>query len=187
MIDYARHFGLLCVFAAAVAIARPDRLSSGIGSEFALYGALHACALALSIGWGSARSLRRMVLLVAGGAILAMATARLGLYGLRTIGGHTEAGPAIVVAAAAALGAFAYGTLIRSVRAGPSPRALVAISCACAAAAVVALEICRRLQSANALWLVFPWWFVFSAGLCCAARVPPRPAGGAMPISGQSR
>jgi hypothetical protein len=177
---------LLCAIAVAVAIARPGRFLPGSGSEFALYGALHACALALSIGGSSARSLRRAALLIAGGAILAMATARLALYGLKATGAHMQAGPAII-AGAAALGAFAYGMLIRSVGAGPGPRSLLAISCACAVAVAVSLEVCRRLHSVNALWLVFPWWFAFSGGLCRAALVPPRPAAAAMPISGQSR
>jgi hypothetical protein len=161
----------------------------GTSSELALYGALHSCTLVLSIGSSSARSMRRTVLLVAGGAMLAMLTARLGLYGLKAIGPHaTPAAPAMVVAAVAALGAFAYGASIRKVLAErPGAGSLVAISLACAAVAAVSFEVCRRRHSAEALWMVVPWWFAFSGGLWCAARVAPTAIRGAMPIPSQSR
>ena len=48
LLHYARHFGLLALFSAA--LATPGwRAQLGIAAQFALFGALHAAALVLSV------------------------------------------------------------------------------------------------------------------------------------------
>jgi hypothetical protein len=173
LLNYARHFGLLGCFTAALAVAGPRVGLGGIGPQFALYGALHASALALSIVGGSRLSAGRRLLFVALAAILALSTARLGLLGLRVVdGGGGSAGPLAILAVCASLGALAYGTLIRGVLVTPggsgarlSLRALAATSLGCAAATAASFTVGRGLHAAGSLWLVVPWWFAFSGGL----------------------
>lgn len=167
---------MLGSFAAALAIAGPRGLA-GIGAQFALYGALHATALALSLSGGARLSSGRTLSLVAGAAILALATARLGIFGLHAVsvlGG--SAGPFAILAACAGLGALAYGGLIRAVLTDPPEAArrsrmksLVATSLGCAAATSVSFAAGRGLHASGVLWVVAPWWFAFSGGLWCAA------------------
>jgi hypothetical protein len=150
---------------------------AGIGAQFALYGALHATALTLSVVAGARPSRGRRLLFVAGAAILALATARLGIFGLRAegaIGGSS--GPAAILAACAGLGALAYGALIRAVLKNraeaarrPKMKPLIGTSLACAAATLVSFAASRGLHASGVLWLVTPWWFAFSGGLWCAA------------------
>jgi hypothetical protein len=172
MLKLRRHLALLCSFAVVLGFARPGRAMPGIGREFALYGALHASALAFSLTPAAALSTGRKILLIAGAAFLSMLTARLGLDAITSVAGHGgPAMPVLVLAAAAALGAFAYGTLIRSLVGGrPSPRSLLAISLGCAVAACVSFIVGRRFHAAGALWLVLPWWLTFSGGLWCEER-----------------
>ena len=178
MLNYARHFGLLGCFTAALAIAGPHAGAGGIGSQFALYGALHAAALALSIGGGAGLAAGRRLLFVALAAILALSTARLGLLGLHVVGGGGgSAGPLAVLAVCASLGALAYGVLIRAVLvtsggigAGLSSRSLAAITLGCAAATPASFAVGRELHAAGILWLVAAWWFAFSGGLWFAGR-----------------
>ena len=70
MFNFARHFGLLGLFTAALAVAGP-RAGPGIGTQFALYGALHAAAVTLSPADGARPSPGRRLLFVAVAAILA--------------------------------------------------------------------------------------------------------------------
>ena len=161
--------------------ARPQRLMPGIAGEFAVLGALHATALALCIPRTAGFSPGRAALLVAGGALLAWCTVRLGFRSMALVQGlglHGAGIPFLVLAMAAGLGAAAYGMLLRSlVRDGPSLAALAVIAPACAAAACASLALCRRAQLADPLWLALPWWLAFSGGLSrCAhpARSPLR-------------
>jgi hypothetical protein len=158
---------------AVLAVAGSRAGPGGIGSQFALYGALHAGALALSIVGGSRLSAGRRLLFVALAAILALSTARLGLLGLHLAGDRAgPAGPWAILAACAGLGALAYGLLIRGVLMNPgdiggrpSAISLGAISLGCAAATSACLAAGRGLHAAGVLWLVAPWWFAFSGGL----------------------
>lgn len=168
MFNYARHFGLLALLATALAIAGP---STGLAAQFALYGALHAVALVLSLRAGGGFAPARRLLFVAIAAMLALSTARLGLFGLHVasgVGGWF--GPFAVVAACAALGALAYGALISASMALIDPTSLAAISLGCAAATSASFAVTRALHGARVLWLVIPWWFAFSGLLCYAGR-----------------
>jgi hypothetical protein len=176
LFNYARHFVLLGSFAAALAIAGPRGLA-GIGAQFALYGALHATALALSLMGGARLSPGRSLSLVAGAAILALATARLGVFGLHAVSGlGGSAGPFAILAACAGLGALAYGALIRAVLANACNalgrlrmKSLVATSLGCVAATSMSFAASRGLYASGVLWVVAPWWFAFSGGLWCTA------------------
>lgn len=170
MFNFARHFGLLGLFTAALAVAGP-RVGPGIGAQFALYGALHAVALTLAPAGGVRLSPGRRLLFVAVAAILALSTALLGLQGLHQltgIGGSADA----LIAVCAGLGAFAYGASIRGVLEAPlgaarrwSSKSIGATSLGCAAVAALSFVACRKFHAASVLWLVAPWWFAFSVGL----------------------
>lgn len=174
MLDIRRHFALLGLYtagAAAVAAA-PVRVAPGLLGEFACYGALHASALVLSLDNGAAPSAIRRASLVAGGALLAWLTARLGLLVLRTLAGYGgPATPTLVLAAVTGVGALAYGLLIGGVFGRPlQPKSLGRVALGCAAATGVAFTVSRRGHFAGVLWLVVPWWLAFSAGFWWADR-----------------
>ena len=172
MFIFARHFGLLGLFTAALAVAAP-RAGPGIGAQFALYGALHAVAVTLSLGGGARISPGRRLLFVAVAAILALSTACLGLRGLHRVsrlGLGASAGA--MIAACAGLGALAYGVSIRGILAAPlgvarrwNSKSIGATSLGCAAVAALFFAGCREFHAAGVLWLVAPWWFAFSTGL----------------------
>jgi hypothetical protein len=182
LLHYARHFGLLTLFSAA--LATPGwRAQLGIAAQFALFGALHAAALVLSIRACAGVAAGRRLLFVALAAMLALATARFGLFGLRALSGAGGwFGPFVVVTVCAGLGALAYGELIsgflangRSVMApgGVAPlavRSLALRSLGCAAATCASFAIGRALHAIDVLWLTIPWWFVFSGLLWYAGR-----------------
>jgi hypothetical protein len=176
VIQYARHFALLGLLTAALAVAQPIAGSLGIRFEFALYGALHAAALALSMVGGARPSGARRLLFIAAAATLALATARLGLFGLRVVGGlGGSGGPWVILAVCAALGALAYGALIRVVLGTPggmvwSRRSVGATSLGCAAAVSACCAAGRGFHTASPLLLVAPWWFALSGGLWLAGR-----------------
>jgi hypothetical protein len=170
LFNFARHFGLLGLFTAVLAVAGP-RAGPGIGAQFALYGALHAVALTLSAAGGARLSPGRRLLFVATAAMLALSAALLGLHGLHRLTGFGAPAGALI-AACAGLGALAYGASIRGVLAAPlgaarrwSPKPIGATSLGCAAVAALSFVACRELHTASVLWLVAPWWFAFSVGL----------------------
>lgn len=181
MLHYARHFSLLALF--SLALATPGwRAQLGIAAQFALFGALHAAALVLSIRACAGVAAGRRLLFVAIAAMLALATARLGLLGLRALSGAGgSSGPFAVVAVCAGLGALAYGALIGGFLAnGPSliargvtplaVRSLALRALGCAAATGASFAISRALHAIDVLWLTIPWWFVFSGLLWYAGR-----------------
>ena len=119
LFNFARHFGLLGLFTAALAVAGP-RAGPGIGAQFALYGALHAAAVTLSLA--TARGLHR----AAGSCSWHRRDTRPidgvpGLRGLHRLS-RLELGVSAVaiIAACAGLGALAYGVSIRGILAAPS-------------------------------------------------------------------
>jgi hypothetical protein len=178
LLHYARHFVLLASFSAVLAIIG-WRAGLGIGAQFALYGALHASALVLSIrdGVGARVAPLRRLLFVVLAAMLALANARVGLWAwhaVSAVGGRH--GPLILVAACAALGALAYAASINAVlpnrHGGPVPFAATATATAlgCAAATCVSFAVSRALHAATVPWLTIAWWFAFSGSLWYADR-----------------
>ncbi len=176
MLNIARHFGLLALFAAALAaFGTPAGL--GIGARFALYGALHAVALVLSLGPRATPTPGRRFAFIAIAAVLSLATARLGLFGLRELAGAGGSSGYLVVAGCAALGALAYGVSIGAVLANRASGgaafdrgSLAARALGCAAATCAAFAVSRALHASGSLWLVLPWWFAFSGLLWCEGR-----------------
>jgi hypothetical protein len=163
-LHYFRHFALLvCIAAAILALRR--RLALDAASWFALYGALHAAALAASLRirqpWW------RSLLFIAVAAGLAMSIARLGLFGMRYVGKLPGvSGAAALLGTASLLGAFVYGSLIRRFRLAEFPIGpLAATASACALAALAVLGTVGHAPVRGALWLTIAWWFTFSAGL----------------------
>jgi hypothetical protein len=177
MFYQARHFALLALFAAAAATLG-SHADLGIAGQFALYGALHAAALVLSVPASAGLAPGRRLLFVAVAAMLALLTARLGLFGLRALSGVGGSwGPYAVVGACAGLGALAYGASIGAVlangRSGVASfdvSSLAAITLSCAAATCAAFAVIRALHAVDAFWLAIPWWFAFSGLLWYAGR-----------------
>lgn len=174
MLDLRDHFALLGLSAAAAAAlaATPAPVAAGPVGQFALYGALHAGSLALSLRRGTAPSAARRVLLIAAGALLAWLTARLGLVALQTAAANSSpGGRTVILATVTGLGALLYGLSIEAILRWPlRAGSLAAIALGCAAATGVAFQVSRRLHLGGALWLVIPWWLSFSGGLCWAAH-----------------
>jgi hypothetical protein len=182
LLHYARHFGLLALFSAA--LATPGwRAQLGIAAQFTLFGALHAAALVLSIRSCAGVAAGRRLLFVAIAAMLALATARFGLFGLGALSGAGGwFGPFAIVAVCAGLGALAYGVLISALLANGrldmasgdvaplGVRSFALLSLGCAVATCASFAVSRALHAVDVLWLTIPWWFVFSGLLWYAGR-----------------
>jgi hypothetical protein len=162
---YARHFTLLVCIAALLAVIGPSRVAARADSAFALYGALHAFALVVSLR--SPKPLWRRILFIAVAALLCAATVRLGFYGVRFAAKLPGSeGPPILLGILSALGALAYGILIRRFLEYPlALDALAITSLACMSATLAAFAAATHFQVRNGLWVAVPWWFAFSACL----------------------
>jgi hypothetical protein len=174
LLDYTRHFVLLLAMAVGLAGASllaamltPGLLPagallspSGIASQFAIYGALHAFALVSSF---TARpSVARQIGLVAAAAAMSVATAWLTLVLARRMSNSSGPGPIVIIAAA--LGAWAYAAAIRcALRVSLGARSTLWISLACATAVAAAYPWVKHLVSAAGLGLAIAWWVAFSA------------------------
>jgi len=157
---------------AAMAAMVGDLARASLVAEFALYGALHAAALALSARAGPSPA--RRALFVAAAAGLSAFIARVGLDALGASGrlaGHIpllglHGLILLAVFASSALGALAYGAMIRGLFGARLPAARLGIaSLGAAGAACTALVICQRLHAGSGPWLAISWWFAFSGGL----------------------
>jgi hypothetical protein len=169
--NHARHVALLGSLTAALVIAGP-RAGSGISLDFALFGALHAIVLALSVEPGAGISALRRAGFVAASALLAWVIARLALLGWRAAAGLGEsATPFILLAAASGLGAVAYGLSIRRLLAnfswagGSAVKWLGAAAFGCAAGVLAGFALARAFHGAALSWLAIPWWLAFSGTL----------------------
>jgi hypothetical protein len=160
----ARHF-LLLLLAAVLGATSPWRVAPGVDSEFALYGALHASALVVSLRIRP--SMGRQILFIAGAALLCVLTLRLGLSGMRFAEKLPGlASPMVVLMLASAAGALAYGVVIRKFSILDIPRRAIAASAAlCLFAEFAAFLTETHFQMVRGLWLAIPWWFAFSGGL----------------------
>jgi hypothetical protein len=166
---YRRHFLLLAGFALLLVAAGRIRLTGGLSTTFALYGSLHALALALS--WRCPKSIGRCCLFIAVAAALSATTFQAGLLGQPWIGALV---PGIGLYATACissmLGAAAYGIALRSFGVFPlNSGALVGISAGCAVATCAALFSIARFHFGQS-WLAILWWFAYSGGLWCCER-----------------
>jgi len=164
LIDGPLHFALLSA-AALLVVASPWRIAPALAAEFALFGACHACSVAVSVQ--PRVPLFRRVLFVAAAALLSLSTARCGLYGIQVAAKlNPTAAPLVVLVAMAVLGALAYATLIRLALDYPMPSGSPAlIAAACAIVTIAAYSVCRHYRVFGGAWLAIPWWFAFSLSL----------------------
>lgn len=181
-INFRRHFACLAFAAAILLISKQGSLPEWLyGSRFssALYGALHATALALALK--PARTLTSGLLFV---VITAAVSANIPLMGLALAGRLNLAGVAPYFIAAytmgAAIGAAAYWTLVRFfwIR-NLAMRSLFQTIGMCVGATQLALAACavasHRGRSSATVFGVLPvifWWVAFSLSMWLFARGP---------------
>ena len=162
---YGRHFSLLIGMAGSIAIASLQPIMPGPVAAFALYGALHASALVLTLR--RAPPLRRRLLFIAAACLLSLSIAYVGLHAARIAGlAHAHFGPRAILAACSIAGALGYGFLIRALRMlelGVSALALIGLACALATGA--AFYAGTRYGVPWGVSLAVAWWCAFSGGL----------------------
>jgi hypothetical protein len=161
-----RHFGVLACMAAALILFGRWR-SMGPLAAFAVYGALHALAIVVSLR--NPQPLSRKLRFIAFAAALAVVSTALGLRGSTFLGALSGlVGPPLLLAVSAGFGAASYGMLLKAFWFDDlSPRTIALIVLGCVAATTLALETDVVPKTADGLWLALPWWFAFSLGLWC--------------------
>ncbi len=167
---YARHFLLLSCFAGVLAaLNRPP--FNRLFVSFAMYGALHACALVFALR--SAPSARRRILFIGIGALLSALTLGVGLTARRLIGDLPDGwGLYVPLALSSAIGTLTYGVLIRAFWIPLlTLTQLAAIALGCLAATFLAYFTLGHSVLSGPSWLAVWWWYALSAGLwCCDGR-----------------
>jgi hypothetical protein len=162
---YLRHSLLLVGFGIFLDIATRARLVNDMTSAFALYGALHATALALALR--APQPLWRSVLFVIVAAGLSVMTLRMGLIGMHMTGSLPgNLGLYLTLGLSAMIGATSYGVLTRFYGIPElTPAALAIISAACMLATYAAFFILAHTHWFGGWLLAFFWWCAFSGGL----------------------
>jgi hypothetical protein len=162
---YPRHFLLLACFSILLAVVTRLPLFNDLSVSFALCGALHASALALSLR--VPQSIGRSCVFVVIAASLCVITLRVGLVGRHLFGALPgNLGPYTALGLATVTGAFTYGILIRLCGMFPmTPVSLSAISLGCMLATFLALITAGPLHFPGPWWLAVLWWHAFSGGL----------------------
>jgi hypothetical protein len=162
---YPRHFALLTGFALLLAVMSHLHLANELSLSFALYGALHASALILSLR--TRQAIWRKCLFIFIAASLSVVILYVGIFGRHlsgTLPGNV--GLFTVLGFSAMTGAVAYGVLIRlfGIYKLP-PGSLAAIAFVCMLATLVALVTASRSRYLGQWWLAVLWWYAFSGGL----------------------
>ena len=162
---YPRHFLLLICLSLLVAVAPRPHASSGLNASFALYGALHASALALTLR--AHRPMWQKCLFVVVAAGLCVMTLRVGMAGRHlseTLPGN--AGLHAALGFSAVTGALIYGISVRLfwISAMPST-SLAVISLSCLLATLAALFTGTYFHVLGPWWLAVLWWHAFSGAL----------------------
>jgi hypothetical protein len=162
---YPRHFLLLCAFGVSLAIVGRLHLVSNLDASFAVYGALHAAALVLSLG--RRRSMWRQCLFIVLAAGLCVLTLHVGMWVMHPLGRLPgNVGLYMALGVAAWTGAMIYGISIRLWRIHPlTLRALAVIGLGCVLASYAAFLTLAHIHSLGRWWLPVCWWFAFSGGL----------------------
>jgi len=165
--NYGRHFALLAVAVLlAFLISHWDLFGEPFLPTFAANGALHAAALVLALR--EPALLVRKCLFVAIAAALSIVTLYVGIIALQLFAAlpSTERLYAVLAVCSVA-GAITYGSLIRFFWMKKfSSRLILAISLACAAAAMLAFLVASQFKFVEGWWLTAAWWLAFSASLC---------------------
>jgi hypothetical protein len=178
LLDYVRHFRLLALAALGLSLAAFTKLGHGFfGSQggirlaFALYGALHALALVLSLRTGGI--LRRITFVATAAALSAAVTAS--ALTLAPRAPHPSI--TLILVGAAALGALLYAGAIRAVlRVRLEPRVFLATISVCAAALIPATSLLGEIPRTDGLVLAIPWWVAFSLALFVTDAARARPS-----------
>src|SRR6202044_1819989 len=172
VVHYRRHFLLLGVFSIALAVISRLHLLSNLDASFALYGALHAAALVLSLG--TRRLAWRQCLFIVLAAGLCVMTLHVGIWIMHCLGRLPgNVGLYTALGAAAWTGAVTYGIAARlwGLR-RLKPRSPAVIGLGCAAATYAAFLTLGHFHSLGRWWLPVLWWFAFSGGLWYHDRRP---------------
>ena len=163
---YRRHFAWLAAFSILLVLTNRLLLAAGISLSFAMYGALHALALALTLR--VRQPVRRMVVFVGVAAALSVAALQAGLAALKLFGMLLAGNSGLYAALgfAAMLGAMSYGVSIRQFRMYELPMSeLALISVGCVAASCAAFFTLVHFHALGRWWLAVLWWCAFSIGL----------------------
>jgi hypothetical protein len=173
---YPRHFSLLACFSILSAVMTRLPVSNDLSVSFALYGALHASALVLSLR--APQPIARNCLFVVIAAGLCVITLRVGMVGRHLFGALPgNLGIYTALALATITGALTYGLLIRLC--GIFPMTLVslgAISLGCMSATFLALFTAGPLHFPGPWWLAVLWWHAYSGGVWYVDRRQSRAA-----------
>jgi hypothetical protein len=162
---YPRHFLLLICLSVLLAVMPRPHTPSDLNSFFALYGALHAAALSLTLR--ARQPIWQKCLFVAIAAGLSVISLRVGI-----VGGHlsqTLPGNSGLYAAlgfSAVIGALIYAILVRLFWIPAiTPSSLALISLSCLLATLAALFTGSYLHVLGPWWLAVLWWHAFSGAL----------------------
>jgi hypothetical protein len=167
---YARHFLFLTCFSVLLIIITQLSILSDLTASFALYGALHALALVITVR--AQHPLWRKCLFIAIAAILSVLTLRVGIFAGQWSG--TLAGNPVlyaVPAMCAVIGAVSYGILMRLLGVYElTQNSLAILSIGCALAAYVAFVTLAHAHFLGRWWLAVLWWYACSGGLLYCDR-----------------
>jgi hypothetical protein len=169
-------FLLVCAAASLHFITRMGLLIS-VGSTFALYGALHACALTLALR--ERQSIGRSVSFIAAAAGLSVLTLQIGLVGMRRLGALPgNRGLYVVLGVSAVVSAASYGMLIRLFSLQElTGRCIALISVVCVMATYAAFFSLAQIHWFGRGLLAVFWWCAFSGGLWLCGRERSRVVG----------
>jgi hypothetical protein len=156
---------LLACFSILSAVMTRLSLSNDLSVSFALYGALHASALVLTLR--APQPMVRNCLFVVTAAGLCVITLRVGMVGRHLFGALPgNLGPYTALGLATVTGALTYGILIRLCAIFPMTLvSLGVISVGCMMATFLALFSASPLHFPGPWWLAVLWWHAFSGGL----------------------
>jgi hypothetical protein len=162
---YPRHFLLLACFSVLIGVMSRLLPTGDLSISFALYGALHAFALVLTVRghstiWGKC-------LFIAFAAALCVLTFRFGAAA-RELFGAVPGNFAFysLLGLSSIIGAASYAILIRlSGLYVLTIAEIAAIAAGCMLAAFTGVLTASHFHALGAWWFAILWWFTFSGGL----------------------
>lgn len=163
-IHYPRHFLLLGAFSVLLAVISRLRLLTSPDASFAVYGALHAVAVVLSLGRRSGWPQCLFIVLAAGLCVMSL---YVGMWVMHLLGGLPgNIGLYAALGIGAWTGAVTYGISIRLWQIHRfNRRSLAMTGIGCVAATYAAFLTLGYFHSLGRWWLPVLWWFAFSGGL----------------------
>jgi len=168
-IFYRRHFLLLAGFSVFLGVATEQHFSMSLSTSFALYGALHAAALVLSLR--ARQPLWRQCVFITIAAGLSVMTLRIGIFSAQLpVSLPRDVALFAAIGAASMTGAAAYGILIRLARIYALTFKELAVIAGCCIVAAEIASFTLALLPLGRSWLAIGWWFGFSGGLWLCDR-----------------